>query len=286
MKPLWSLCLLLLSSTTACSADTPPPVFLSHFWIALDQATYDALRTSKELVALGAVKEQKIAAGSEHWSGFYWTARQTYMEFFGAGALPEETLVGDCGIGLAVETQGGVAAVAESLRTVFGDRVDTEKQVRSTANGDIPWYTSTHLKEPQSTAIWVMEVDPGYLVARHPESRVTDPLSRQQNNSWDYRPEQTLDDVVGLTVALDREKAYELATELRLFGWSIHRSGTGFLAVGPDVKIRVVAGGARAGILQVALRLRRSVPKQRIRLGNAQLSLAGKTGQLILLRPK
>jgi hypothetical protein len=282
MKPLLSICFLLLSCASAFSADGPPPVFLSHFWIALDQATYDALRSSSQVAALGAVREQKVVAGSENWSGFYWTARQTYMEFFGAAALPDETLVGDCGIGLSVETQGGVAAVAERLRTVFGDRIEIDKQVRTTATGDTPWYTSTHLKEPQTTAMWVMELDPGYLAARHPEAPVQDPLSRQQERSWDFRPDQTLDNVVGLTLALDKEKTSELATQLGLFGWSVHRTGTGFVAVGPEVKIRVVPATARGGIKQVELRLRRSVPKQRIQLGNAELRLAGNTGQLIL----
>jgi hypothetical protein len=282
MRLLLTICFLLLWCGPALSADGPPPVFLSHFWIALDQATYDALRTSKEVAALGAVKEQKVVAGSENWSGFYWTARQTYMEFFGAAALPDETALGDCGIGMSVETQGGVAAVSERLRTIFGDRIEIDKQVRTTATGDIPWYTSTHLKEPQTTAMWVMELDPGYLAARHPEAPVRDPLSRQQERSWDFRPDQILENVVGVTLALDKEKASELATQLDLFGWSVHHTGTGFSAFGPEVKIRVVPAGAHGGLKQVELRLRRSVPKQRIQLGNAELRLAGKTGQLIL----
>jgi hypothetical protein len=281
MKPLLSICLLLSSCGPAFSADGPPPVFLNHFSIALDQATYDALRTSKQVAALGAVKEQKVVAGSGSWSGFYWTARQTYMEFYGAAALPEETLVGDCGIGLSVETQGGVAAVAARLRTVFGDRIDIDKQVRTTETGDVPWFTATHLKDPRTTAIWVMELDPGYLAARHPEAPVRDPLSRQQERSWDYRPGQTLDNVVGLTLALDKERASELATQLGLFGWSVQRTGTGILAVGPDVRIRVVAADVREGIKQVDLRLRRSVPNQTVQLGNAELRLRGKTGQLV-----
>jgi hypothetical protein len=129
--------------------------------------------------------------------------------------------------------------------------------------------------------MWVMELDAGYLAARHPEAPVRDPLSRQQERSWDYRPGQTLDNVVGLTLALDQGKASELATQLGLFGWSVHRTGTGPFAVGPEVKIRVVPAGARAGIKQVELRLRRSVPKQRIQLGNAELRLAGNAGQLV-----
>jgi len=70
------------------------------------------------------------------------------------------------------------------------------------------------MKEPRTTAIWVMELDPGYLAARHPEALVKDPLSRKQERSWDYRPDQTFDNVVGLTLALDQEKTSELATEL------------------------------------------------------------------------
>src|SRR3984957_8535657 len=282
MKALLSIFFLLLSCAPASSADAPPPVFLSHFWIAIDQAAYDALRTSSQAAALGAVKEQKVVAGSEHWSGFYWTARQTYMEFFGAAALPDGTLVGDCGIGLSVETKGGVGSGAGGLGTVFGDGIEIEQQVKTTATGDIPWYTAVHMKEPQTTAMWVMELDPGYLAARHPEAPVRAPLSRQQERPWDYRADQALDNVVGLTLALDQEKASELATQLGLFGWSVHRTRAGLFAAGPQVRIHVVPAGARAGIKEVELGLRHSVPKQRIQLGHAELRLDGNTGQLVL----
>ena len=280
-KPLLWILFLLLPYAPAISADGPPQVFFSHFWIALDQATYDALRTSREVAALGSVNERKVVAGSQNWSGFYWTARQTGMEFFGADALPEETKLGDCGLGLAVEAQGGVAAIAGRLRSVFGDQVEIEQQVRTAESGDIPWYTATHLKEPRSTAMWVMEVDPGYLAARHPESQINGPLSREQYNSWDYRPDQTLDNVVGLTLALGQKDKFELAAELRQFGWSVHSTATGFLAVGPEIKIRAFRARARAGIQQVEFTLRRTVPKRKIQLGNADLYLAGNAGRLV-----
>jgi hypothetical protein len=145
MKLLLSISVLLLLCAPAFSADGAPPVFLSHFYIALDQATFDALRTSKQVAALGAVKEQKVVAGSRNWSGFYWTGRQTSMEFFGAAELPDETRLGDCGLGLTVETQGGVAVVAGRIRTAFGDKIEIEKQVRTTATGDVPWYIATDI---------------------------------------------------------------------------------------------------------------------------------------------
>jgi hypothetical protein len=281
MKWVLSICFLLLPCTPAFSADDPPRVYLSHFWIALDQATFDALRTSSQVAALGGVKEQKVVAGSQNWSGFYWTGRQTYMEFFGAAALPDETLVGDFGIGLLVETPDGVGAVADRLRTGFGDKVKVKKQVRTTETGDIPWYTATYVDGPKTLAMWVMELDPGYLAARHPEAPVKEPLSRQQERSWDYRPDQTLDNVVGLTLALDQEKKSQLATELGLLGWSVRHTGAGFLAVGPEVNIRVVPAGARAGLQQVELRLRRPAPRSTLPLGDARLRLRGNSAQLI-----
>jgi hypothetical protein len=82
MKTLLSICFLLLSSGSAFSADGPPPVFLNHFYIALDEATYQALRQSPEIAAFAGIEERHTVAGSRSWSGFYVYGRQTYMEFF------------------------------------------------------------------------------------------------------------------------------------------------------------------------------------------------------------
>jgi hypothetical protein len=274
---------LLLACATSMSAERAPLVFLSHFYVTLDQATYDALKAAPQVRALGSIEERHTIAGKESWSGYYLHARHTYLEFFGDAALPQDAHVGDCGIGLAVEVSGGAAAVAERLRTKFGDQIEIDKQVRTTAAGEIPWYLAVDVKTdgPQVLGTWVMEVDSGYLSAMHPASPVAHPLSRQQYNSWDFRSDQGLDDVVGLTLALNHDDATKLATELMLFGWSIHHKGTEFVAMGPDVKIRVLPAGEHVGILQAELRLRRSVPRQMIRLGNAELHLAGYSGQLI-----
>jgi len=86
---------------------------------------------------------------------------------------------------------------------------------------------------------------------------------------------------LGLTLALNQARAFELAAQLKLVGWSVHRIGTRVLAVGSGVTIRVVPAGASAGIKQVKLHLRRSVPHQSIQLGNATLRLAGNTGRLV-----
>jgi hypothetical protein len=287
MKALVSFTVLLLSCMPAFSADRAPPVFLSHFFVALDQGTYDAIKNAPQTSALAKAEARHTVAGSESWSGFYIYGRQTYIEFFGDAAFPSELVLGDGGIGLSVENAGGVEAVAARLRTVYGDKVGFEKKVRTTPSGDIPWFQSVSIP-PNETAVlgtWIMEVDPGYLTAMHPGSRVKDPLSRLRYNSWYFRPEQELDDIVGLTLVLNHDEAVELAAELGLLGWSIRRNGAEFVAIGPDVKIRILLAGKHRGIQQAELRLRHSVPEQTFQLGNAQLHLGGKTGQLIFWAP-
>jgi Family of unknown function (DUF5829) len=283
MKRLVSTCFLLLLCASSISADGTPAIFLNHFYVAVDQPTYDALRKSPEIAALAGIEERHTVAGSRKWSGFYVYGRQTYMEFFAADTLPDGTPKEDCGLGLSVEKAGGVDAIATRLRTIFGDKVEIDKQVRTISTGDIPWYVAAAVDTdgPEAIVAWVMEVDPSYLAAMHPGSLVRQPLSREQYLSWNFRPDRLLDAVVGIRAALNSVEMTQLANELELIGWSVHREGGGFRAKGPDAKLEVSRAGSRAGIQQVDLRLRRSVPKRTIELGSAKLLLDGKTGQLI-----
>jgi hypothetical protein len=233
MTPLLPIFLLLFSAS-AFPSDASPPVFLSHFYISLDRATYDALRNSPGITALAGIEEKHTVAGSENWSGFYVYGRQTYMEFFVADMLPDGTSKEDCGLGLSVEKAGGVKAIANRLRPVFGDMVGIDKQVRTISTGDIPWYIAgaVDTKRPEAMYTWIMEVDASYLSAMHPGSLVTHPLSRQQYLSWNFRPDRLLDAVVGIRAALNLVERTQLANELELVGWSVHRQGSGFLARG------------------------------------------------------
>jgi hypothetical protein len=285
MKPLLSI-VLLLSCASAFSADRTPSVFLSHFYVAVDRSTYDALQRSPEIAALAGIEERHTVAGSRNWSGFYVYGRQTYIEFFAADPLPDGSPKEDCGLGLIVEKAGGVDAVATRLRTLFGDTVEIDKQVRTISTGDIPWYIAAAVDTgaPEAMATWVMEVDPSYLAAIHPGSLIRHPLGREQYLSWNFLPDRLLDAVVGIRAALNSVEMTRLANELELIGWSVHREGGGFRAKGSDAKLEVLRAGSRVGIQQVDLRLRRSVPKRTIELGSTKLLLDGKTGQLIFWR--
>jgi hypothetical protein len=283
MKPISTILLLLLPISAIFAADALPPVFMGHFYVALDQASFDALRKSPEVAALAHVVERHTVAGKDEWTGFYVQGRQTYMEFFGAQNLPEGMRLGDTGLGLTVERAGGVSAIAARLRTRFGKRIAITTTPRTTPTGTIPWFTSTLIKSDASESMetWFMENDPAYLATVHPGEKIENPLGREQSLSWYYLPDHQLDNVTGITTALKPEEVAQLSTELKLIGWSVRAQGKGFVATGPDLKLTVLPAGARAGIQQVDLHLRRSVPKQTIALGNIQLLLDGDTGHLV-----
>lgn len=283
MKPICTILLWLLPVGTIFAADEPPSVYLGHFYVALDQESFNALRKSPAIESLAHVVERHTVAGKDEWTGFYVQGRQTYMEFFGAENFPEGTHLGDTGLGLAVEQSGGVSAIAARLRTVYGSRVETTTTPRTTPTGTIPWFTSTEIKSdrPQSMEIFIMENDAKYLATVHPGAKIENPLSREQSLSWYFLPDHELDNIIGITAALKPEEIAQLSAELKLIGWAISPRGKGFVANGPDLKLVVLAAGARTGIQKVDLHLRRSVAKQTIPLGHIELHLDGDMGHLV-----
>ena len=255
MKLIFAILSLLLPTAKIIAADALPPVFMGHFYVALDDASFDALRKSPEVAALAHVVERHTVAGRDEWTGFYVQGRQTYMEFFGVQNLPEGMRLGDTGLGLTVEQAGGVSAVAARLRTAFGERIEITATPRTTLTGTIPWFTSTQIKSdaPESMETWFMENDPGYLAAMHPGATIENPFSREQSLSWSFLPDHELDNITGITAALKPAEIAQLATELRVIGWPVRVQNKGFVAAGPDLKLVVLPAGVRAGIQQVDL---------------------------------
>lgn len=283
MKLICTVLLSVLPIARIFASDALPPVFMGHFYVALDQASFDALRKSPEIAALAHVVERHTVAGKDEWTGFYVQGRQTYMEFFGATNLPEGMRVGDTGLGLTVEQAGGVPALVSRWRSAFDQRVEMTSTPRTTPTGTIPWFISTQIKSDghESMETWVMENDPNYLATMHPGAKIENPFGRERSLSWYFLPDHQLDNVTGITAALKPGESAQLATELKLIGWPVRARGKGFVATGPDLKLTVLPAGAHTGIQQVDLHLRRSVPKQNVQLGSVELLLDGDKGHLV-----
>jgi hypothetical protein len=281
MKRLLAASFLLLFITSAYSAGSLPSVYLSHFSVVLDKATYTALRTSPQVESLADCELVHTQEGSGDYTGFYVRGRQTYMEFFG-DPIPEGEHLGHVGLGLTVERVGGAAIIAAHLRTTFGEKAKIHSATRPVGGHAVPWYTATYIDEDDDSAVlfgWVSETDPEYLAAQHPNSPMNHPLSRKQYLAWDFKPDRLLDNVVGLTLALKASELAQLAKELQAIGWTIKREDAGFAAVGPDVKITAVPAIQKGGLQRIDLRLMKQVPKQEIIFGDAKLILEGNSGR-------
>ncbi len=283
MRALLFILLSLVPLSSVYSGNEVPAVFLNHFALVIDQASYDVLKYSADVAALANAEESHAVSGSQNWTGFYIFGRHTYIELFGSASAPEGQHLGDYQLNLSVEELGGVRKIEGRLSPVFGKRVEVWTMPRSTPSGENPWITGVDLSSPGTEAMSTafMEIDAGYLAAMHPGAKIKKPLSREDYQALRFLPDRSLDDVVGVIAALNPTDTTQLATELELVGWAVQRGGGGFVATGPDVKLTVVPASARAGIQQAGLRLRHSVPKQEITLGTAKLFLEGETGRFV-----
>lgn len=272
---------------TLAPASELPTVYLSHVFIVLDKTTYDALNASPDIASFAAVQEKHTETSSGKWTGFYITGRQTYLEFFDASSAPEGMHLGDVGLALTVEKAGGVKVIAERWRTKFGDKVELDTtQAKTDSGAVIPWFEATDVKAsgPDMLSTWAMEIDPGFLAANHAGERVDHPLGREQYLSWKFDRVKPLDNISGITLALGPSESSQLATQLKLVGWQVHRQRWGFEAIGPGIAIRVVAAGKRNGITEVDLQLRVDDAYRVVSLGRSQLYIDGRRARLAVGR--
>jgi hypothetical protein len=276
--------LVLAPAARAAGAQPPPQVYLSHLYVVLDPASYDAILASPAIHSLAETRQEHVDASNGSWTGIYITAKHTYIELFSSKQPPPESGEGRTGVGLQVETSGGVQAVADRLRPSFGSRAKLDEEKFKQEDGRMVRAFSIVEVEagetPSALELWVMENDPAFLRAKHPEARIDDPLTRLRYNAWHYEPKLALEDIVGVRAALVPAEMAELEIQLRASGWAIERRGDGFVARGPDITFDIVPAGKRAGIRELSLRMSHAVSRQSVSLGLARLQLDGMEGHL------
>ena len=83
-----------------------PPVFLNHFYVVLDSATYKDIEQSAFLRREFAVTEQRTTVRTDMtYTGLYFYGTNTYFEFFDVSS-DASSQVGFGGIALGVDQQG------------------------------------------------------------------------------------------------------------------------------------------------------------------------------------
>lgn len=261
----------------AVAADKLPSVYFWHFLLVLDHSSYQALKDSPEIAALAGTEFRHTQTNNNSYSGFYLYGRKTFMEFFEED--PENPL-GWSELGLIVEQEGALPAVAQHLKEQLGE--DFKIQNTIAGAGKVPWYKSVgfDMEDEYILGSFIQETEPGYLASIHPGAQIEHPLSREVYESWRYHSGRPLKDVVAITVAIKKSaEISRLSTYLQALGWSVRPSNGGFVAAGPDIKLSVIPADSREGIREVKFTLNR-VSDQTLELGHVKLTLRGTDGHL------
>jgi len=242
-----------------------PPVFLNHFYIVLDSATYEEIEQSPFLRREFAATERRTTVRKDmSYTGLYVYGANTYFEFFDVSDSPSPR-VGDSGIAFGVDQAGGLQAVGREQAAKIS--VGREPVTRQYEGIQVPWFYAGGLKDspPDSRlSVWLMEYYPRFLAEWNPRpDGQNGGVSRKQIlrryaavlKDTPARPYFV--DVVALTVAVDEPAQKSLVELCKLLGYSERAVGGTTVLEGPGVELRLIpqAGGAR-GIREILMRVR------------------------------
>jgi hypothetical protein len=279
----------LLVSLSAVSADKtlPFPVPLNHFFVVPDAATYKAIAGSEFLRKEFAVTETRTTVRADStYTGFYLYGANTYFEFL--DSINDNSIgKGDSGVAFSIDQAGGLQALAKALPAEFPEEAPTI--TRGYNDRAVPWFfmarpKSFPYKDKSGFSFWLMEYHPRFLAEWKPQPNSTnqgvtrhDILQRYAATLADKPAQPLLQDVIGLTVALDQARAVKWIELCRTFGYRVRTEKEASVLQGPDFTLRLIpATGAARGIREVKMRLSRKPAKaQEYKLGATALTLHG-----------
>jgi Family of unknown function (DUF5829) len=263
------------------SPDAPPRVFLNHFYVVLDQQSYDALQQSSFLTAEWAPFEKRTTARNDRtYTGIYWYGRRTYYEAFAPGG---QGPIGSSGLALSVDGKGESAAVKTLWAGALGE-ADGGLVTRKTETGEAPWFEMTYAKAAtEGLRTWLMEYHPDFLARWYPEltpargttrSEVLDRYVAKIGRAGE-RDKALLKDVTGLVIALETADRDVLERQLQAVGWTARSALDGMAVEGPEgVVLRVVpASAGRRGILEAAFSLQKEAAPRTASFGTTVLTV-------------
>ena len=258
-----------------------PPVFLNHFYLTLDRATFAAVRDNDYLKTVFAPFEQRTTQRNDtSYTGIYFYGRNTYFEFFEEGSEFAK-VTGSSGIALGVQQEGGV-------RQLAGVLADQTTLTRRTETGEPFWFHSAAPAGSQRADFfrtWVMEYHKDFLAQWYPDLPPHKASSLSRKNVLDRyvakigldsrRGEFLLKDVTHIELALAEASRSSFLRLLEAFGYQISGAGMS-VATGPEARILLVEpSGGGAGIRRVTMSLQRSVAGElRQRYGSSELVIS------------
>jgi hypothetical protein len=239
------------------------PVFLNHFFVVLDSATYRAMEQDNFLRNQFAVTEKRTTVRTDTtYTGLYFYGANTYFEFFDAsgGAMRN---FGAAGLAFGVDQNGFVDELKADAGSLF--RVNAAPITRGLNDRQVPWFYMIVPRDfPISSglSLWVMEYHPRFLAEWNPEPDDSpgvsrkDILSRYKKVLGRADAKTYFEDVVAMTIALDEAAAKRLFELCQSLGFNARTEPGATLLEGPDLRLKIVPRSVDAqGIREVTMRV-------------------------------
>lgn len=250
---------------------------LNHFFLVLDSATYADIESNHFLQTEFAVFERRTTVRADRtYTGLYFYGTNTYFEFFDV-AKEAKSGVGDSGIAFGVEHPGALQMLQGQLAS------ESPKVVTRQIDGkQVPWFFSIAPNDfPSESAIstWLMEYHPRFLSEWHPEAgssnqgiRRKQILKRYASALKNVPARPYLQDVVGLTIAVDKLTRAKMAKMCELLGYRFRMDGEATVLKGRNFVLRLISETASVrGIQQATFRVRRMPEREELHFGSRSI---------------
>lgn len=225
----------------------PPEVKFNHLYVVLNQADFEAVRTSDFLLNQLAASDQgfpKFLAVDGQCHSIYLRGHDTYIEVFG----PENKFgepVGKIGLGWSVEKVGELDDAQKLLSKKLPDGFD---RVLNQWNFDregaaVNWYHSLFRNQSTSPDVvwWFSETHVDFLRALYPhKASESDRIARSDFLASRYDRNRILKNVTSLTINLPLKAALSLRSDLDQVGWrSEEFDSRTWILRGPDFRLMI-----------------------------------------------
>ena len=248
-----------------------PAVFLNHFYVVIDSATYKDIEQSAFLRGEFAVTEQRTTVRTDRtYTGLYFYGTNTYFEFFDVSSDTSRQ-IGHSGIALGVDQEGELQTIKSELSSNFS--MDHKTITRQYDGKQVPWFYSGELKDfpiDSGLGVWFMEYRPSFLGEWKPQAGERNQgvsrkqiLQRYAAVLKDVPAKPYFENVVALTVAVNDAHRTRLAELCKLLGYSERTVGDATVFKGPDIELRLVpAAEGVLGVREITMRVRRRPKEQ------------------------
>lgn len=262
-------------------------VSLNHFYVVPDAATYKAIAGSEFLKSEFAVTETRTTVRADStYTGFYIYGVNTYFEFLeliSDGSIAQ----GASGVAFGVDEPGALKAIAAALPEEFPG--EAPLITRALNDRALPWFfmatpKSFPYKDPSGFSFWLMEYHPRFLAEWKPQPGSSNKgvsrreiLERYAATLAGQPAQPLLQDVIGLTVALDEARIKRWAELCQAFGYRLGQEKDTTVLEGPDLTLWLVpASSERRGVREIRMRLsRRPANPGEHKFGTSVLTLRG-----------